>query len=630
MYSEKFQDIYFNDDGISESMYVFIEGNHLRERFKNTDNFSICELGFGTGLNFLLTSKIFLENNQKGILYYYSIEKYPLKISEIYNALRNFGEINIELQKLIDLLKNIYYPSIGFHTIYFHPRIRLTLLLGDVIEMLNSISNETKFDAWYLDGFAPSKNLEMWQEKIYIEMARLSNFGTTFATFSCAGIVKRGLKNANFIIYKRKGFKNKKEMLIGFYQSSTSTINYTKKEEKKVAIIGGGISGVATSLSLLKRGYRVLLFDRNSSLMQGASGIPVASVIPYISSQKNELSNYTIKSYNFLISFLLSLFNEKFNKFFKKTIIQKKQDLITKMPLFIENYNIQKYCIRNYKNFFINKRSGIINTQYFLNLIREFFQRLSNFEFFPKTTIIDLIEKDNKLILQDDKNLIYEVDYVIFCNSDDLNQFKILSFIDFLLVRGQMISFSKKYVDTLKHNYIFDISLFNIDEKIYIGASFEHFSRNLNREPISDEYLLKKLEINFNPIFHKIAINQPHYDYKIPTEAFIGIRCQSKDYLPVIGRLPDWESFIQYLKSLNPNKRYYYKDIYIPENKNIFINTCHGTRGYTTAFLSGEIIASMIDQNPLPIEKELLHLLSPARFIFRKWRSSQNRKFFNL
>ncbi len=629
MYSEKFQDIYFNKDGIQESQYVFIEGNQLQKRFSLPKDFSICELGFGTGLNFLLTSKIFLEKNLNHTLYYYSIEKYPLKPAEIQKALNHFSEISSQLKDLIDLFKTIYYPIEGFSTVYFHPRIRLTLMIGDVVDMLRLIPDSSKFDAWYLDGFAPSKNPEMWREEIYQEMARLSYNQTTFATFSCAGIVKRGLVKNGFVIQKRKGFKNKREMLLGYFYS-----NEQKKHPKieSIGIIGGGISGITTAILLLKKGYKVFLFEKNTDLLQGSSGIDIASVMPYISTTKNDLSDFTLKSYNYLLSFLLKYFNKDFYKIYKNILILKKQQYLEKLPYFVERYRIPSFCVRKHQNCFINRRAGIIDTKELLNQFKTLLNEYSDsFCFYPNTEIIDVIFNKENILLQDHKNTLYEVDALVFCNSYDLEKFSFLYYVDYQKVRGQLIRFNKKYLKSLiKKNIIADISLFALKEKIYLGSSFEYYLSSHTRENVSDQYILQKLEQNFPTIFGEIAQNNPHYDFTIPTEAFVGFRCQSKDYLPVVGRLTHWETFIQYLINLNPNQRYYYRDIPIPEYNNIFIHTCHGTRGYTTSFLSSEIIASMIHQGPLPIEVSFMHSLSSARFVFRRWRSSQNRKIFNL
>lgn len=627
MFSEKFQDIYFQpDEGIQESRHVFIEGNKLLERFKYAKDFSICELGFGTGLNFLLTTKLFLEHNTNGTLYYYSIEKYPLLQHQIQNALKTYDEIKPQVNHFLNLLKLIYYPTQGFQTIYFHPRIRLTLLLGDVLEMLKEIPENTKFDAWYLDGFAPSKNPEMWEAEIYLEMAKHSFKDTTFATFTCARVVKDGLQKANFKIQKRKGYKQKKEMLIGYYNQD---INKKEIHNKNIAIIGAGIAGTTIALQLLKKNHNVHVFDLNQDIWEGASGIPSALLMPYVSNQINDISDYSIKGYNIFISFLFNFLGNEFYNIFKKNIIISKDNYINKLNNFINNYKLPYYIYKKYKNSFISSRGGVLDTKLLKSKFKEILFESLNFYFYPKTKIIDIrIEKDH-IILQDHKHHIYEFDHLIFCNSNNMIEFSILKPVDFFSVRGQLIQFKSPFLNPIKTN-VSDISFYQIQNKIILGSSFEHYLTTKERHRDSDIFLLKKLEKHFPNIFHLIAVNTPNYDFKIPTEAFIGLRCQSKDYLPCVGNIVNWDEFIIYLNSLEPNKRYYYKDISIPVYHHLWLNSCHGTRGYTTAFLSSEIIASLINNDPIPIEGYMIHQTSPARYIFRKWRSSQNRKIFNL
>lgn len=620
MFSERFQDIYFQNDAIEESKYIFLEGNQLQNRFKNCKNFSICELGFGTGLNFLLTSQLFLKENHKGILYYFSIEKYPLSVYEIKNALKNFKEIEIELEHLIFLLKQIYYPTIGFQTIYFHPKIRLTFLLGDVLKMLKQIYN-SYFDCWFLDGFSPSKNPEMWQKEIFLEMARLSYKGSTFATFSTARIVKDGLKEANFYIEKKKGFGKKREMLCGYYLG-TNEIN--KKKIHKVAIIGAGISGVSTAFSLLKRGYEVHLFEKNQDFMQEASGIPVALVYPYFSLSRNYLSDFTIQSYNFLISFLNSIGFFKENEIIKKWIFIYKSKNLEKLDDAQKFYFLNKHSIRKYKESYFLK--GIVLPQIKLKeIFKNLLYSFNNFYFYPLTEIVELLEKE-EIYIMDKKASVYSFDAIVFCNSHYVSNF--FNYLDLQLVRGQLIEFSKKFLKKKIRNIIAEISILNIDDKIYLGSSFEHFKNHLYRDPQSDTYILKKLKENCYKIFEQIA--NENFEFKIPTSAFIGLRAQSKDYFPVIGNLVDKEEYIKYLRSLFPNKKYNYLEMLLFNKEKIFLNLAHGTRGYNTSFFGGEIVSSLIDQVPLPIEKELFYFLLPERFIFRKWRSSGNRKEFQL
>lgn len=620
MFSERFQDIYFQKDAIEESKYIFLEGNQLKNRFKNCKSFSICELGFGTGLNFLLTSQLFLKENQKGILYYFSVEKYPLSIYDIKNALKNFKEIEIELEQLIFLLKQIYYPTIGFQTIYFHPRIRLTLLLGDVLEMLKKIYH-SYFDCWFLDGFSPSKNPEMWQKEVFLEMARLSYKGSTFATFSTARIVKDGLKEANFYIQKKKGFGKKREMLFGYYLGGNQI---TIKKIHKIAVIGAGISGVSTAFFLLKRGYEVHLFDKNQGFMQEASGIPIALVYPYFSLSRNYLSDLTIQSYNFLISLLNSIqfFND--DEILKKWIFIYKSKNLEKLEDAKKIYFLDKLSIRKYKEGYFLR--GIVLSQIKLKeILKNLLYSFNNFYFYPLTEIIEFLEED-QIYIMDKKATVYKFDAIVFCNSHYISNF--FHYLDLQLVRGQLIEFSKEFFNKKLRNIVAEISILNKENKIYLGSSFEHFKAHLFRDPQSDIYILKKLKENCYQIFEQIA--NENFEFKIPTSAFIGLRAQSKDYLPIIGNLMDVKEYIKYLTSLFPNRKYKYLEIPLFNKSNIFLNLAHGTRGYNTSFFGGEIVSSLIDQVPLPIEKELFYFLLPERFIFRKWRSSGNRKEFQL
>ncbi|MCS7205686.1 MAG: tRNA (5-methylaminomethyl-2-thiouridine)(34)-methyltransferase MnmD [Leptospiraceae bacterium] len=629
MYSERFQDIYFQENGIEESEYVFIDGNNLKERFSQQQDLSLCELGFGTGLNFLLTSKLFLETNKQGMLFYYSIEKYPLSVSQIQKALSIFPRIQNELQRLVDLLKEIYYPTVEFQTFYFHPRIRLTLMLGDVMEMLSSFSSET-FDAWYLDGFSPKKNPEMWQEGIYYKMAKHSHHGSTFATFSCARVVKVGLQKAGFIYKKRKGFHHKREMLYGYYENPSKPKKIVPP--KTIAIIGAGISGISSSLFLLKRNHKVIVFDKFSDVLSGSSFIPAASIMPYISKQKNPLSSFSIKGFNFLLSFLKShLSDDLYKKIYKKTLLYKKQNKNAIIPDFLKDYQISKTSIRKFQTFFLDRKGGVLLINYLKEALKSILFSDRNFVFHPNTEIQE-IHWDKQWFLLDQRNHVYsEIDAVIFCNSYELSRFSVLKPIEHSKVRGQIVLISKKYLSSqIKRNCIFDVSLFPLENQIQIGSSFEPYLDDSQRRIESDKYILKKFYKDFKEIFSEVAESDPDWDFKVPTEAIIGFRCQSKDYLPVVGNLPDWNKYAEILRSVSTSEAPPYESLEIPNHEDLFVHACHGTRGYTTSFLSGEFLASLISHQPLPIEKYLIQNLSPARFVYRKWKSSQNRKKFFL
>lgn len=235
-HSRRFDDHYYSlINGLEESRHVFIQGNALLERWRvlsTNKSFFIMETGFGSGLNFLATLQLWKHSIQdarqeqvsrkKNKLHYISIEGFPLSAEQLVKSLSNW---TMELPGLIEKLVSLY-PSLvaGRHDLYFDAEnVQLTLLFGDVKEQLERVkaldytSHKTDghgfIDAWFLDGFSPSKNPDMWQASLYQQMSRLSQSSTTVATYTVAGIVRRGLADAGFIVSKKPGFGTKRDML---------------------------------------------------------------------------------------------------------------------------------------------------------------------------------------------------------------------------------------------------------------------------------------------------------------------------------------------------------------------------------------------------------------------------------
>ncbi len=213
--SLQFDDIYFSPiDGVGESKYHFLQGNHLYERFaeNKSTSFTVAETGFGTGLNFLLTAELWQKTAPiDRQLHYISVEKYPIPIAYLQAIYR---KKNWENAITRELLANYPQPKQGVYDIAIGKNIQLTLLFGDAVSQFSHYEFTT--DAWFLDGFAPAKNPEMWSDALYQSMARHSQKGTTFATFTAASSVRRGLINVGFTVEKGKGFGKKRERLLGY------------------------------------------------------------------------------------------------------------------------------------------------------------------------------------------------------------------------------------------------------------------------------------------------------------------------------------------------------------------------------------------------------------------------------
>lgn len=216
-YASVFQDVYFStDNGLLETEYVFLQANDLSSRWQQPDlkEFTIIETGFGTGLNFLCAAKLWLEiAPSHATLYYISVEKYPLSLSNITTALSLWPQLNSISEPFLKQYDKLAYSSESL--LICNDRVKLNLLIGDATECLSNLQYTA--DAWFLDGFSPAKNPDMWCQSIFKQMARLSKQGTTFSTFTSAGEVRRGLIAAGFKVNKRHGFGKKREMLIGHF-----------------------------------------------------------------------------------------------------------------------------------------------------------------------------------------------------------------------------------------------------------------------------------------------------------------------------------------------------------------------------------------------------------------------------
>jgi tRNA 5-methylaminomethyl-2-thiouridine biosynthesis bifunctional protein len=226
-HSVVFDDKYFcKDCGYEEALYVACQGNRLRERFSALDpavkgTFTIIETGFGTGLDFCCAWQLWDECAPASwVLHFISVELYPLSAEQVARALGLWPCLSPQKEELVSK----YGPVPGGigHFDLEGGRVGLTIVFDHVVSALASI-REKEFaadgaDAWFLDGFAPSKNPEMWSDKVFEGMSALSRKGTTLSTFTVAGFVRRGLEACGFEVQRIIGHGVKKNVLTGYFK----------------------------------------------------------------------------------------------------------------------------------------------------------------------------------------------------------------------------------------------------------------------------------------------------------------------------------------------------------------------------------------------------------------------------
>jgi tRNA 5-methylaminomethyl-2-thiouridine biosynthesis bifunctional protein len=298
-----YDDVYFSKaGGLAESDAVFLAGCGLPERWRGRAHFAICELGFGSGLNALAVWRAWKRTREPhAILHMCSVEAVPLAREDAARALAAFPEVSERAAALIARWpvracapQRLWFPDDGF---------ALTLLTGEAARVLADVRGA--FDAFFFDGFAPSRNPQMWSADVMREIARLSAEGARLATFSVAGEVRRNLEAAGFAVERKPGFGAKRERLEAWRDKTLSLVEgaardsaphpltpspqgrtgnvlypYASCDPKRVAIIGAGIAGASCAHALAKRGVECIVFDAARELGAGASGNPAGLVMP--------------------------------------------------------------------------------------------------------------------------------------------------------------------------------------------------------------------------------------------------------------------------------------------------------------------------------------------------------------
>lgn len=644
--SDKFDDVYFsNQDGLAETHYVFLEGNQLWERWVNYQeaHFVIAETGFGTGLNFFAVTTLFREFRQKHPdsplkrLYFTSFEKYPLPLDALQQAHLAYPKFSHLAQHLQQYWLN---PIQGCYRFHFD-ETSLDLWFGDVAENLPQLGDymNSKIDAWFLDGFAPSKNPDMWNEQLYQQMFRFTKPQGTFATFTAASAVRKGLENAGFNIKKRKGFGKKRECLSGqktqekptalsapWFHSQPANLN-----KQDIAIIGGGIASLCTAISLVKRGAKITIYCEAEQTALNASGNKQGAFYPQLSDDNERNIRFYIHAFAYGHQFLqwaiqqqiefehefcgvaLCAYNEK---------AESKLNKIAKLNLPSDLYqSLNQTELSEKVGLPLPFGGGFIPQGAWLaprQLVQHTFAFLEKqgiqIKTLQKVTALSQTENGWQITTAENKTFCHEV--VVLANGHKLTEFEQTQKLPLYPVRGQVsqIPTSEKLLK-LKTVLCYDGYLTPVDQaktSHCIGAS--HVRDNATRE-----FSLTEQQENQQ----KIQQNIPEeWTKEVDTSgnlARIGVRCSVRDLTPMMGAVPHFSAQqTQYHNLFNLRRRK--QPIEQAENyPNLYLIGALGSRGLTSAPFLGETLASLIYGEPLPMSEDLIHNLMPNRSWVRRW-----------
>ena len=644
--SDKFDDVYFsNQDGLAETHYVFLEGNQLWERWVNYQetHFVIAETGFGTGLNFFAVTTLFREFRQKHPdsplkrLYFTSFEKYPLLLDALQQAHLAYPQFSHLAQHLQQYWLN---PIQGCYRFHFD-ETTLDLWFGDVAENLPQLGDymNSKIDAWFLDGFAPSKNPDMWNEQLYQQMFRFTKQQGTFATFTAASAVRKGLESAGFNIKKRKGFGKKRECLSGqkthkkltalsapWFHSQPANL-----KEQDIAIIGGGIASLCTAISLVKRGAKITIYCEDEQTALNASGNKQGAFYPQLSDDNERNIRFYIHAFAYGHQFLQWAIQQqiKFEHEFCGVALcayndkaESKLNKIAKLNLPSDLYqSLNQTELSEKVGLPLPFRGGFIPQGAWLaprQLVQHTFAFLEKqgvqIKTLQKVTALSQTENGWQITTAENKTFCHEV--VVLANGHKLTDFEQTQKLPLYPVRGQVSQIpTSANLLKLKTVLCYDGYLTPVDQakaSHCIGAS--HVRDNATRE-----FSLTEQQENQQ----KIQQNIPEeWTKEVDTSgnlARIGVRCSVRDLTPMMGAVPHFsaqQTQYQNLFNLRRRKQPIEQAANYP---NLYLIGALGSRGLTSAPFLGETLASLIYGEPLPMSEDLIHNLMPNRSWVRRW-----------
>ena len=643
--SDKFDDVYFsNQDGLAETHYVFLEGNQLWERWVNYQeaHFVIAETGFGTGLNFFAVTTLFREFRQKypdsplKRLYFISFEKYPLLLDALQQAHLAYPQFSHLAQHLQQHWLN---PIQGCYRFHFD-ETSLDLWFGDVAENLPQLGDymNSKIDAWFLDGFAPSKNPDMWNEQLYQQMFRFTKPQGTFATFTAASAVRKGLENAGFNIKKRKGFGKKRECLSGqktqekptalsapWFHSQPANLN-----KQDIAIIGGGIASLCTAISLVKRGAKITIYCEDEQTALNASGNKQGAFYPQLSDDNERNIRFYIHAFAYGHQFLqwaiqqqiefehefcgvaLCAYNKTESKLNKITELNLPSDLYQSLN---QSELSEKVGLPlPFGGAFIPQGAWLAPRQLVQHTFAFLEKQDVQIKTLQKVTALSQTENGWQITTAENKTFCHEV--VVLANGHKLTEFEQTQKLPLYPVRGQVSQIpTSANLLKLKTVLCYDGYLTPVDQakaSHCIGAS--HVRDNATRE-----FSLTEQQENQQ----KIQQNIPEeWTKEVDTSgnlARIGVRCSVRDLTPMMGTIPHFSAQqTQYQNLFNLRRRK--QPIEQASNyPNLYLIGALGSRGLTSAPFLGETLASLIYGEPLPMSEDLIHNLMPNRSWVRRW-----------
>jgi len=507
------------------------------------------------------------------------------------------------------------------------------LLIGDALEQLPQL--DAKVDAWFLDGFAPAKNPDMWTPELFAQLARLAAPDSTISTFTSTGWVRRALNDAGFKMRRTPGIGHKWEILRGTFvglPDTASTAPTVKpwfarpprvKGPRTALVIGGGLSGCASANSLARRGWTVILLERHERLAKEASGNPQGVLYLKLSAHGTTLSQMIVSGFGYTRRLLEHLQRGRdwddcgvLQLAFNAKEAARQAQLAAAFPPALVHLLDQPQAqalagIELAHGGLFYPEGGWVHPPALCH-----YQALH-----PKVRvlthhdILQLHKVNEQWQACHNDQVLASAPVVILAGAAEVKRFPASSGLPLKRIRGQITQLVETPASAVLKTVVCAegyVAPGRLGEHT-LGASFDFDNEDLTTTPQGHQGNLELLEEISPDLAHRLGDEQLNPDTLSGWAAF---RCTSPDYLPIVGPLADPEQFASAYGVLRKDARQV-PDVPCPWLDGLYVNSGHGSRGLITAPLSGEILAAWINDEPLPVSRAVAEACLPNRFGLR-------------
>lgn len=638
--SRAFGDVYFSDEsGLEETRHVFLGGNQLPDRFADhtRDLFIVAETGFGTGLNFLALWQAFDRFHQQQPdaklqrLHFISCEKYPLNLNDLISAQARWPALASYAAAL-----QAQWPEAlpGCHRLLLAGgRITLDLWFGDINQLIDDFDDSLnqQVDAWFLDGFAPSKNPDMWTADLFARMAKMARQDCTLATFTAAGFVRRGLIEAGFSVEKRGGFGPKRHMLSGVMHHPVNVKPQTPWYARpaatgdEMAIIGGGIASALLSLALLRRGKQVTLYCADAGPAANASGNRQGALYPLLNQHDPALAAFFPTAFTFarrLLDQLEVAYDHEWCGVTQLGWNESSAAKISKMLAMGLPESIARGVSQAEAEALCGVTTGCGGITYPLGgwlspaqLTAALFQLAAaqglRTHWQHRLTSLTPAEESWQLSFHDRPDVRHA--NVVLATGHELASLAQSEKLPAYAVSGQVSHVpTTPVLRQLRQVICYEgyMTPANPANQAHcLGASY-------HRGESTAVYREEDQQENRDRLRRCLPEAEWVNEVDISGgEARCGVRCATRDHLPTVGPLPDYDRTLSQYAHLKDNQEQAEE---APVHPGLFVLGTLGSRGLCSGPLAAEILAAGLCGEPVPLDRETLAALHPNRYWVRR------------